>query len=104
MVFSAPKHNLIGHTGDIISHTSDGWKEVLKIGIPAIATQMVIPFSVSLIARIASDYPHGKQLVSALQTAGRVDFFALAVVAALGGVLVSFVAQNLSNAYYYENH
>jgi len=70
------------------------WKEVLKIGIPAIATQMVIPFSVSLIARIASDYPHGKQLVSALQTAGRVDFFALAVVAALGGVLVSFVAQN----------
>ena len=30
MVFSAPKNNLIGHTGDIISHTSDGWKEVLQ--------------------------------------------------------------------------
>ena len=30
VVFSAPKHNLIGHTGDIISHTSDGWKEVLQ--------------------------------------------------------------------------
>jgi len=30
MVFSPPKNNLIGHTGDIISHTSDGWRDVLK--------------------------------------------------------------------------
>ena len=30
MVFKPPKNNLIGHTGDIISHTSDGWKEVLQ--------------------------------------------------------------------------
>ena len=37
---------------------------------------------------------NGKQLVSALQTAGRVDFFSLAVIAALGGVLVPFIAQN----------
>ena len=30
MVFHPPKNNLIGHTGDVISHTSEGWKEVLK--------------------------------------------------------------------------
>ena len=30
VVFSAPKNNLIGHTGDVISHTSDGWKDVLR--------------------------------------------------------------------------
>ena len=30
MVFSPPKNNLIGHTGDVISHTYDGWKEVLQ--------------------------------------------------------------------------
>ena len=30
MIFSPPKNNLIGHTGDIISHTSDDWKDVLK--------------------------------------------------------------------------
>ena len=30
VVFSPPKHNLIGHTGDVISHTSDDWKDVLK--------------------------------------------------------------------------
>ena len=30
MIFSPPKNNLIGHTGDIISHTSQDWKDVLK--------------------------------------------------------------------------
>jgi len=30
MVFSPPKNNLIGHTGDIISHTSSDWKDVLR--------------------------------------------------------------------------
>ena len=30
IIFSPPKNNLIGHTGDVISHTSDGWKEVLQ--------------------------------------------------------------------------
>ena len=28
-VFSPPKNSLIGHTGDIISHTSEGWNDVL---------------------------------------------------------------------------
>ena len=30
MIFKPAKNNLIGHTGDVISHTSDGWKEVLQ--------------------------------------------------------------------------
>ena len=29
-VFSPPKNSLIGHTGDIISHTSQGWRDTLK--------------------------------------------------------------------------
>ena len=29
-IFQPPKNNLIGHTGDVISHTSDGWREVLQ--------------------------------------------------------------------------
>ena len=30
MVFCPPKNSLIGHTGDVISHTSQGWKDTLK--------------------------------------------------------------------------
>ena len=29
-VFSPPKNSLIGHTGDVISHTGHGWNDVLK--------------------------------------------------------------------------
>ena len=29
MIFKPAKNNLIGHTGDIISHTSSGWNDVL---------------------------------------------------------------------------
>ena len=30
MVFSPPKNNLIGHTGDVICHTGSGWNDVLR--------------------------------------------------------------------------
>ena len=30
MVFKPPKNNLIGHTGDVLSHTSEDWNSVLK--------------------------------------------------------------------------
>ena len=29
-VFSPAQNNLIGHTGDIISHTSQGWRATLR--------------------------------------------------------------------------
>ena len=29
MIFSPPKNNLIGHTGDIIGHTDQGWRDTL---------------------------------------------------------------------------
>ena len=29
-VFQPPKNNLIGHTGDVLSHTSEDWNSVLK--------------------------------------------------------------------------
>ena len=30
MIFKPPKNNLIGHTGDVLSHTSEDWNSVLK--------------------------------------------------------------------------
>jgi len=30
MVFSPPKNSLIGHTGDIIGHTDQGWRDTLR--------------------------------------------------------------------------
>ena len=30
IVFNPPKNSLIGHTGDVISHTSQGWRDTLR--------------------------------------------------------------------------
>ena len=30
MIFKPARNNLIGHTGDILSHTSEDWNSVLK--------------------------------------------------------------------------
>ena len=30
MIFKPAKNNLIGHTGDIIGHTSQGWRDTLR--------------------------------------------------------------------------
>jgi Na+-driven multidrug efflux pump len=38
--------------------------------------------------------PNNEQLVSTLQVGSRIDFFAIAIVASLGTVLVPFIAQN----------
>ena len=71
------------------------WYEILQIGIPSILTQLVVPISVALITQLASSMNNKDQLVSTLQIGSRIDFFAIAVVASLGAVLVPFIAQNL---------
>ena len=70
------------------------WYEILKIGVPSILTQLVIPLSVALITNLASGMENKEQLVATLQVGSRVDFFAIAVVVSLGAVLVPFIAQN----------
>lgn len=88
------KFRMISFKGFSFRSMIASWKEVLKVGLPAIIAQLIIPITVASIARIASEYENKEQLVSALQTAGRVDFFAIAIIASLGGVLVPFIAQN----------
>lgn len=76
------------------------WWEILKIGLPAIGTQLVVPLAVALVTKLASGMENHEQLVSTLQVASRVDFFAIAVIASLGSVLVPFIAQNLGSQKY----
>ena len=72
----------------------NSWFEILRIGVPSIITQLVVPISVALITQLASNMENKDQLVSTLQVGSRIDFFAIAVVASLGTVLVPFIAQN----------
>lgn len=68
------------------------WREILVIGIPAAATNMITPLSMGLITRLVAT--HGVAAVAAFGVATRIDMFALVVIMALGNVLTPFVGQN----------
>ena len=68
------------------------WKNILHVGLPAAAANMVVPISVGFITNAISSY--GKEAVAAFGIASRVESFALIVFIALGSIIGPFVGQN----------
>ncbi|GAB4417360.1 MAG: MATE family efflux transporter [Bacteroidia bacterium] len=71
----------------------DSWKSILRIGLPASATNLVAPLSTALITRLVAK--HGEEAVAALGVSSRIDLFAIMLVVALSTVIGPFVGQNL---------
>jgi putative MATE family efflux protein len=69
------------------------WKQVLHIGVPTAASRVIIPIAIGVLTRIVSSY--GEEAVAGYGVASRIEFFALAVIAALSTVISPFVGQNL---------
>ena len=69
------------------------WRSILYVGLPAAATNLVVPLTTALITNLVSQY--GEDAVAALGVAARIDLFAIMVVVALSSVLGPFVGQNL---------
>jgi putative MATE family efflux protein len=69
------------------------WRGILYIGLPAAATNLVVPFTTALITELVSGY--GEAAVAALGVASRIDLVAITVVVALSSILGPFVGQNL---------
>jgi Na+-driven multidrug efflux pump len=70
----------------------NSWRRVLYIGVPAAATNMLLPISAGVITRFIAAY--GAEAVAGFGVATRVEMFALLVVFALSSVLGPFVGQN----------
>lgn len=69
------------------------WGEVLFIGIPAAATNILLPISQGIITRIVSEY--GTEAVAGFGAATRVESFALVLVLSLSMIITPFVGRNL---------
>jgi putative MATE family efflux protein len=69
------------------------WKGILFIGLPAAATNLVVPLNTALITNLVAGY--GEPAVAALGVASRIDVLAITVVIALSIVIGPFVGQNL---------
>ena len=59
----------------------ESWKGILFIGLPAAATNLVVPFTTALITELVAT--KGAAAVAALGVAARIDVLAIAVVVAL---------------------
>ena len=69
------------------------WKALLYIGIPAMVTQLLFPFSNAVLTRIAADL--GDATVAAFGVGTRIESIAMIGSMALSSVLIPFIGQNL---------
>jgi MATE family, multidrug efflux pump len=68
------------------------WREILAVGIPAMATQMIGPITGAIITRLLAT--HGKVVVAGFGVAGRIEAVAVMLLFALSGSIGPFVGQN----------
>jgi putative MATE family efflux protein len=70
----------------------ESWKKILYIGIPASATNILQPLSMSLVTRMAAGF--GPEAVAALGAGGRIGSLAMIALFALAISLIPFIGQN----------
>ena len=69
------------------------WKRILHVGIPAMATNLIVPISSSLVLALVA--LHGASAVAGFGVATRVEAVALILFYALSSVIGPFCGQNL---------
>ncbi len=70
----------------------NAWKRVAFVGVPAAATQLIMPVSLGVVTRLVAGF--GTVAVAAFGVASRIETFSLAFVQALGSVSTPFFGQN----------
>ncbi|WP_319559210.1 MATE family efflux transporter [Marispirochaeta sp.] len=68
------------------------WRRLVFVGLPAMATNMIMPVSVGIITRLISVY--GPAAVAGFGVASRIETFVLAFMRSLAAVTVPFIGQN----------
>lgn len=93
LYFLKYRDDLITFNIPTLANMIESWKGILFIGLPAAATNLVVPFTTALVTSIVSTY--GPAAVAALGVAARIDLLAISVVVALSSILGPFIGQNL---------
>ncbi|MBN1882820.1 MAG: MATE family efflux transporter [Deltaproteobacteria bacterium] len=75
-----------------IAEVVRSWKDILYIGIPAAATNLLFPLSMGVVTYLASRF--GPEAVGAVGAGLRVESFAFIVIIALSTAMVPFTGQN----------
>ncbi len=68
------------------------WKDILYVGLPAAASNMINPISIGVVTSLLAGF--GAEAVAAFGVASRIESFALIAVMALSSSIAPFVGQN----------
>lgn len=68
------------------------WKDILHVGLPAIATNLIMPVSMGIITRLLAS--HGPEVIAGFGVGSRVDSLMVMIVMALSSSIGPFVGQN----------
>ncbi len=68
------------------------WGKILYIGLPAAATNLIMPISLGIITRLVARY--GATAVAGFGVGSRIQMFSLAIIGSLSSVFTPFVGQN----------
>ena len=86
------RDNLLTSIGYSLSSMISSWKQVLHVGLPAIASNLIAPVSSALVTALVSTY--GQEAVAAYGLAGRIEALVIVLLMALGGATAPYVGQN----------
>tara|TARA_Y100001960_G_scaffold74060_1_gene78841 strand:- start:1280 stop:2623 length:1344 start_codon:yes stop_codon:yes gene_type:complete len=86
------RDNLLTAIGHSLKSMISSWKQVLHVGLPAIASNLIAPVSSALVTALVSTY--GQEAVAAYGLAGRIEALVIVLLMALGGATAPYVGQN----------
>ena len=86
------RENLIQFRKNTVVAILHSWNQILHVGLPAIASNLIAPMSTALVTSLISSF--GQSAVAAFGLASRLEAFIIIIFMALGGAIAPFVGQN----------
>ena len=86
------RENLIQFRKNTVVAILHSWNQILHVGLPAIASNLIVPMSSALVTALISSF--GQSAVAGFGLASRLEAFIIIIFMALGGAIAPFVGQN----------
>ena len=86
------RENLIQFRKNTVAAILHSWNQILHVGLPAVASNLIAPMSTALVTSLISSF--GQSAVAAFGLASRLEAFIIIIFMALGGAIAPFVGQN----------
>ena len=94
LYFMNERLNMLSYKKPSFSAMRSSWADILHVGIPAAATNAIIPIATAIITAMLAQY--GPETVAGFGVASRIESLVLVVFYALSAIIGPFIGQNLS--------